>query len=74
MRRKLRMNIINTVQCFLTMLMMCSFLGREFQKVKMQSRGVGSVIVYADGRSEQLSSSPIMWPDWYADWVDSLDG
>lgn len=37
-------------------------------------RGVGSVIVYADGRSEQLSSSPIMWPDWYADWVGSLDG
>ena len=37
-------------------------------------RGVGSVIVYADGRSEQLPSSPIMWPDWYADWVDSLDG
>lgn len=36
--------------------------------------GHGPLVVYPDGRAEQLSTSPIMWPDWYADWVDSLDG
>ena len=36
--------------------------------------GHGPLIVYSEGRAEQLSTSPIMWPDWYADWVDSLDG
>lgn len=36
--------------------------------------GYGPLVVYSDGRAEQLSTSPIMWPDWYADWVDSLDG